>query len=502
MPHNMDTYLEAYSLFEGGENMVGITQATGTGKTYLLAQFLYDFCYRLKTKGPEDEQKPIRSLIIAPSRPLLSQTGRKLYNTLGPNLKNITATTYSELLTVTDEDLAQHFDFIAIDEFHRLGAEKWGPAVQKILDANPNAKILGLTATPVRFLDEARDMGEEFFNGVVVQGPSIGEAIKLGILPKPKYVLGFYSYKETIKDLESAVNQCKDLKTKDFLETLLREAKREAINMESLEEIIARNIKEAEQTQGGGFVDGKYIAYCTDVNHSKEVIAQLPKLLSSTNKDIHIYTVNYTMGKEAIQEQINAFENDNSGAIKVMVAIHMFDEGFHLKGVKGVFCFSNTTSPNRHLQRIGRTLDADNQEHQPLIFDMVSNLSCLRFFGKSCASQSGENDADFNSDEYVSPFKDLPFDVDERTLTLAELLARLDFEVAKSRSPEQWIKLFEEYFNENPNATYIPMSEPTLWSKMDHLKRSYDNGQGNTSANEQKIIDWFISTGRENILLT
>lgn len=500
--HNIPTYLELRSRFDSGENMVGLTQATGTGKTYITAQFIYDECFNtvhVVKEFDHIQSKPKRVLILSPTSHLSHQTAKVLYSQLGPNLKHasMTATTYQELLRATDEDLAQQFDVIIVDEFHRLGAEKWGPAVQKLLEANPNAKILGLTATPIRYLDEARDMGEELFNGVVVQGPNIGQAINAGILPKPKYVLGLYSYEHIFDDIESAIAKCNDPKRKAELEQLFTIAKRETIRMEKLEQLIARNIHEAETSQGGGFVNGKYIAYCSDVNHSKEVIEQLPKLLSSTNKEVHIYTVNYTLGKDANQEQIDAFENDNSGAIKVMVAVNMFDEGFHLEGVKGVFCFSNTTSPIKHLQRIGRTIDADNSTSKPLIFDFVNNISCLRDFGTTCCGGTSDSD----TDEYVSPFKDLPFNIDEKSLTLAEMLSKLEHLLPDRLTPTQWIKIFEEYFTTHPNATSIPRSIPIVGNKMFSLKHAYNNGKGTPSADTQIIINWFKSTGREDMLI-
>ena len=176
--------------------------------------------------------------------------------------------------------------------------------------------------------------------------------------------------------------------------------------MEGTEKIISRNIFEAEESLGGGYVNGKYIAYCTDLAHAQDVIAMMPNLLSNTNQDIHIYSVNYKLGKKENNEQIDAFENDNSNAIKIMVAVNMFDEGLHISGVNGVFCFSNTHSPIRHLQRIGRSIDADNPNSTPLIFDLVNNIDCLKDFGRSCSGKTYVTD---DEDSYVSPFADLPY---------------------------------------------------------------------------------------------
>ena len=507
--HNFPTYLELLKKYDDGEHMVGLTQATGTGKTYITAQFIYDECFNTIHFVKEFDHvpaKPKKVLILSPTANLSRQTARVLFNQLGPNLEHasMTATTYAELLYATPEDLAQQFDVIIVDEFHRLGAEKWGPAVQKLLDANTNAKILGLTATPIRYLDEARDMGEELFDGEVVQGPNIADAIKAGILPKPKYILGLY-YEPVIGELESAIAKCKDTKKKADLEQLLAIAKRETVRIENLEQIIGRNIKEAEESQGGGFVNGKYIAYCSDVNHSKEVIEQLPRLLSSTNQEVHIYTVNYKLGKNENDKQIEAFKNDNSDAIKVMVSINMFDEGYHIPGVKGVFCFANTTSPIKHFQRIGRAIDEGNRDSTPLIFDFVNNLSCLRAFGTTCCGGTSETDPD----EYVSPFKDLPFYMDEKSLTIAEMLTKIEHLLSDRLTPEQWIEVFDEYFTAHPNASSIPQNTTftsakhgvqNVGKKMTALKQAYNNGQGTPSADRQIIINWLIENKHADML--
>ena len=73
--------------------------------------------------------------------------------------------------------------YIIMDEFYRAGAEHWGEKVQKLLALCPDAKLLGLTATNVRYLDNNRDMAEERFNGRIASEMTLSEAIVQGILP-------------------------------------------------------------------------------------------------------------------------------------------------------------------------------------------------------------------------------------------------------------------------------------------------------------------------------
>ena len=44
-------------------------------------------------------------------------------------------------------------DIIILYEFHHWGAPEWGKAVEQLIKNNPNAKILGLSATPMRYFD-------------------------------------------------------------------------------------------------------------------------------------------------------------------------------------------------------------------------------------------------------------------------------------------------------------------------------------------------------------
>ncbi len=44
-------------------------------------------------------------------------------------------------------DLLPNFDFIIIDEFHRAGAAQWEFKVKHLLEENPDAKVVGFSAT-------------------------------------------------------------------------------------------------------------------------------------------------------------------------------------------------------------------------------------------------------------------------------------------------------------------------------------------------------------------
>ena len=61
-----------------------------------------------------------------------------------------------------------------------------------MLNAFPQAPILGLSATPIRYLDNQRDISDELFDGNAASEMTLGEVIVRGILNPPKYVLSVF----------------------------------------------------------------------------------------------------------------------------------------------------------------------------------------------------------------------------------------------------------------------------------------------------------------------
>lgn len=79
--------------------------------------------------------------------------------------ENVKFFTYAKLMNMDEGAIfAIQPDYIVLDEFHRCGAEMWGQGVQNLLAAFPNAPILGLSATAIRYLDNQRNMSDEIVN--------------------------------------------------------------------------------------------------------------------------------------------------------------------------------------------------------------------------------------------------------------------------------------------------------------------------------------------------
>jgi len=74
-----------------------------------------------------------------------------------PNIKFITYNALSKMKEKEFEKL--NYDTIIFDELHRAGAPIWNLRVRELIENNENAKVLGLTATPIR--TDGKNMANE-----------------------------------------------------------------------------------------------------------------------------------------------------------------------------------------------------------------------------------------------------------------------------------------------------------------------------------------------------
>ena len=114
-------------------------------------------------------------------------------------MENVHFYTYAKLMCCAqaqlDEIAAQKPAYIVLDEFHRAGAECWGESTVALLKLCPEAKLLGLTATNIRYLDNNRDMAEELFDGHMMQND-------FGLI---SIIMAAYNAEKTIKQAINSV---------------------------------------------------------------------------------------------------------------------------------------------------------------------------------------------------------------------------------------------------------------------------------------------------------
>ena len=284
-------------------------------------------------------------------------------------LGNVRFATYARLLFCTEEQLAEitalHPAYIIMDEFHRAGAERWGERVRELLELCPDAKLLGLTATNVRYLDNNRDMAEELFDGHIASEMTLGEAIVRGILPAPKYVTTVFRYQNELAKYQARVDSLRSPGVQDANQKYLEALRRALEQADGLDKVFAKHITQT---------CGKYIVFCSGKEHMDEMASHVPEWFADVNKNIKVYKT-YASDPEASKE-FAAFKADEGDHLKLLYCIDMLNEGVHVEGISGVILFRPTVSPIIYKQQIGRALTA-GATAAPLILDVVNNFEGL-----------------------------------------------------------------------------------------------------------------------------
>ena len=345
LPHNNEAYLKVIEHFKYN-NRAAVVHATGTGKSYIIAAVADKF--------------PGKVIVLAPNYFVLDES-RKLCS------ERIEFRTFASLMY--DESPADDYQLICIDEFHRAGAEEWGKGVARLLEANPNAKVLGTTATTIRYLDGQRNMADELFDGNVVSSLSLREAIDLGIIQEPTYVASLYAFKETYSAIKEQI--------------MASNKKSEEDKMKAMRTLngIAHNW---ENAHGVSLVMRKYlhkdikrvVVFCSKVAKAAKARDILgPWFAGAGFKHIRFYNIDYK--EKNVKKEMEDFQMDNFDGIKVAISVNMLNEGVHVDGVDAVVMMRNTVSPNIILQQIGRCLTAKKTEHKPVILDLVNNMDTL-----------------------------------------------------------------------------------------------------------------------------
>ena len=195
--HDEKAYHAAVRMMEQ-YGKAAIVHPTGTGKSYIAFKLI--------------EDNPEKVVIWLSPSEYIFKTQLESLKRNDPDfpLANVHFYTYAKLMCCTqaqlDEIAAQKPAYIILDEFHRAGAECWGESTVALLRLCPDAKLLGLTATNVRYLDNNRDMAEELFDSCVASDMTLGEAVVRGILPTPNYVTTVYQYQKTLAKYQARVD--------------------------------------------------------------------------------------------------------------------------------------------------------------------------------------------------------------------------------------------------------------------------------------------------------
>lgn len=355
-PHNRYTYKEVKAVLEN-KNRVAVPNATGTGKSFIILQILFDYRYK-------------KSIVLAPTNEILDGLKK-----LAPwSITNCKFYTYSKFFALYSKGKLEelNIDLIILDEMHRAGALNWGKAVKYVLNKNNNSKIIGLSATPIRFLDNNRDMINELFYGSSTTPINLSEAIVRKILPMPIYVSAMYDLdKEIDKKLRlmKSLNISLEDKRKYIEELNVYKGKWERES--KIENIIKKHLPKSKKL--------KFIIFCENNKHLIKMKDEVNKWFNSAlDNKFNIKSFVITSINKRSKENLAKFESENNdNELKLLFAISKLNEGIHIRNITGIVMLRNTKSPSIYYQQLGRCLTTDSVDENPIVFDFVDNIDNL-----------------------------------------------------------------------------------------------------------------------------
>ena len=422
-PHNVETYKKVTDKLKES-NKVAVIHPTGTGKMYIALKLL-------------EENKGKKAIYVAPSNPILHDVKKNIFAegmTMSdfPNLKRIT---YQKLARLTDQEIQElDADIIILDEFHHCGAPEWGKGVERLLQRNEGASVLGLSATPLRYTDGLRDMADELFENNVASEMTLEEAIESEILPEASYVSTLYGYDKELEGMQTNIDKIKDEEKRKEAQDLLNNLRDKLDeNTQNLPELFSEHMQEKS---------GKYIVFCRNIEDMNEKMEQAQKMFGGVNSNITIRGISSKI-KES-DKILTEFEQDREeGTLKLLYAVDMLNEGYHIKDLDGVIMMRPTFSPTIYTQQLGRALTVGGDK-SPVVLDLVNNFdSCkiIEDFAEKMKKYKGNDKTGRTENSKKSRLS--IFDTTKEFREIAEKITELS---KRSKVKlEQKIEIFEEF---------------------------------------------------------
>lgn len=364
--HNQNAYAALLDML-GERDRACIIKPTGTGKFVIIAKMVQD--------NPD-------------KRFLLLGTNDYMFNDQMANLaeiapgftpENLQFMTYSAaMMAARRGEEISGYDVVVADEFHHCGAEEWGKGVTHILDANESAKVVGFSATPIRYSDGGRNMADEMFDGNVAYSMELEEAWLRGILPIPEYIVALYNAPSELEKLAKSITTVRDEAAKKRFQKKYEKLRRALTEAGGVRESIAAYLKKA---------DAKVIVFCPRVAKLREFMLLRREWFGAVNGEIHAYK---TVSADPYgSTDFQAFKDDESDALKVLYCVNQLNEAVHVNGVDAIVMVRPTKSPTVFYQQLGRVLSSGGNR-TPLVFDLCNNFSSITATeGNLCRGRRG-----------------------------------------------------------------------------------------------------------------
>ena len=346
---------------------VMVQMPTGTGKTVLISEVV---------KREERRVKNPCVWIVVHRRELVEQIKKTLERRLGTSLdaerekSNVIEVFSIQWLTRHYQELEERPSLIVIDEAHHAVAKTY----EEVMNAYPNAKKLGVTATPCRLTKRGfTDLFE-----VLLCSHSIAKFIKEGYLSDFDYI--------------SLNPNSEDHKKIDGLE---KRAADGDYNIAEMQEVLdcKPSIGRLYQTIKDFAAGKKGIVYAINIEHAEHIAEYYRE------QGLAAVAISSKTPKEERRRMIELFKEGSAGdkpycaslslittvgqdetpkEIQILVNVDLFGEGFDCPDVEFIQLARPTLSLAKYLQMVGRGLRVAKGKECCTLLD---NVGLYRLFG-------------------------------------------------------------------------------------------------------------------------
>lgn len=394
--YQLENKLKIYEHLEVHQSVM-LQMPTGTGKTRLFASIVKDI-HNLSIK----DKKAYKVLILAHRNELIKQISENVGIQYGIAHGKIMSKNWEEdyyptqvasvqtLIRRLDKWGDKKFDFIIIDEAHHALAQSY----VKICNEFPDAKILGVTATPYRM---SKSSFRSMFDELIISY-SISEFIKRGYLSEYEY----YSIKPSSK-IQNLVDNINEF---DFDGDYAEKALSNSFDKDK----IRANLLDTYFKYANG---KKGIIYTINKRHNEHVC----------NLYINAGIIAKAIDSDTNHEERNRIVKDfKNGNIQILCNVNIFSEGFDCPDVEFIQLARPTKSLSMYLQQVGRGFRIHEDKEKVIFLDNVglfnrfglpsANRKWLKHFNGS--KDSEEFSQDNNSNETVRFIEiDIETDIEE-----------------------------------------------------------------------------------------
>lgn len=325
-PYQHEGITNIFNSWREGKRSVLFQMPTGTGKTVLFSEIV--------RMGFEKERK---ILIVVHRIELVDQITQKL-KSKGVQVGLIVAgknSDYSKIVQVASiQTLSRRehpeANLIIIDECHHTKAETY----KNLWDIYPDAKFLGVTATPIRLSGEGFD---DLFDELIISMP-VQKFIEQG------YLVPITHFVCSNPNLSQVKQRQGDYMTKMLSDVMMDNS-------------VMSDLVESYKDKCLG---KSAIIFAVDVEHSKQIVERFK------NAGISCAHVDAKTAKQEREQILSDFRN---GIIKVVSNVEIITEGFDFPECEVVQLARPTKSLSLYLQMVGRVMRPAKGKKEGIVLD-------------------------------------------------------------------------------------------------------------------------------------